>query len=180
MIHTGHWLNGKALGIAGILFFVMAPSLMASGTIKGKVFDKESKDALPGANVVIKGTTIGAATDLNGMFAISNAPSGEQTITVSYLGYVPTEHYRENSRRRICHARLLSRSDHDPGRNGRYHRSGSGQIQAINQQLNSDKIVSVVSEAKIQELPDFNAAEAIGRLPGVPPFKVWVKRTKLS
>jgi len=40
-------------------------------------------------------------------------------------------------------------------------------MQAINEQLSSNSIVNVVSEAKIQELPDFNAAEAIGRLPGV-------------
>jgi TonB-dependent receptor len=42
-----------------------------------------------------------------------------------------------------------------------------GQNQAINQQLSSDKIVNVVSSARIQELPDANAAESVGRLPGV-------------
>jgi TonB-dependent receptor len=42
-----------------------------------------------------------------------------------------------------------------------------GQLQAINQQLSSDKIANIVSEARIQELPDFNAAQAISRLPGV-------------
>ena len=42
-----------------------------------------------------------------------------------------------------------------------------GQLQAINQQLSSNKIVSVVSESKIQEMPDNNAAQAISRLPGV-------------
>ena len=46
-----------------------------------------------------------------------------------------------------------------------------GQVQAINQQLASDKISSVVSEARIQELPDFNAASAISRLPGVSTLK---------
>ena len=42
-----------------------------------------------------------------------------------------------------------------------------GQAAAINQQLSSNTIVNVVSEQKIQELSDANAAEAIGRLPGV-------------
>jgi len=42
-----------------------------------------------------------------------------------------------------------------------------GQLAAINQQIVSNRIVSVVSEEKIKELPDANAAEAIGRLPGV-------------
>ena len=43
----------------------------------------------------------------------------------------------------------------------------SGQNAAINQQLASDNIVNVVSSAKIQALPDANAAESIGRLPGI-------------
>ena len=42
-----------------------------------------------------------------------------------------------------------------------------GQTAAINQQLNSNTIVNVVSSDKIQELPDANVAESLGRLPGV-------------
>ncbi|MDZ7319193.1 MAG: TonB-dependent receptor, partial [candidate division KSB1 bacterium] len=42
-----------------------------------------------------------------------------------------------------------------------------GQAAAINKQLTSNTIINVVSEEKIQELPDANAAEAVGRLPGV-------------
>jgi TonB-dependent receptor len=42
-----------------------------------------------------------------------------------------------------------------------------GQAKALNQQLNSDALVSVVSSDKMEELPDVNAAEAIGRLPGI-------------
>jgi len=40
-------------------------------------------------------------------------------------------------------------------------------LQAINQQLASDKIANIVSEQRIQELPDFNAAAALSRLPGI-------------
>ncbi len=43
----------------------------------------------------------------------------------------------------------------------------AGQNEAINTQLSSQQIVSVVSAARIQELPDANAAESVGRLPGV-------------
>ena len=43
----------------------------------------------------------------------------------------------------------------------------SGQNAAINQQLSSDNIVNVVSSLRIRALPDANAAESIGRLPGV-------------
>ncbi len=43
----------------------------------------------------------------------------------------------------------------------------SGQNSAINQQLTSNNVVNVVSAARIQELPDANAAESVGRLPGI-------------
>ena len=40
-------------------------------------------------------------------------------------------------------------------------------MQAINQQLSSTTIKNIVSKNEIQELPEANAAEAVGRLPGV-------------
>ena len=167
MIRINSWFNSGTLLVTGIFFFVMAPSLMASGTIKGKVFDKDSKDALPGANVVVKGTSIGAATDLNGAFSIPNAPSGEQTITVSYLGYVSVSMTIKIPDGGSATQDFYLGATTIRGETVLITAQAQGQVQAINQQLASDKIVSIVSEAKIQELPDFNAAEAIGRLPGV-------------
>ena len=42
-----------------------------------------------------------------------------------------------------------------------------GQIAAINQQLTADAIKNVVSAERIKEVPDANAAESVGRLPGI-------------
>lgn len=138
-----------------------------TGTLKGKVFDKTSRDVLPGATVLIKGTSVGAATDLNGNFVIHNAPSGEQTLVISYVGYVSL-----TEKVNIAEGKTVERNFglEPTGIQGKavvVTAQAQGQIQAINQQLSSNKIVNVVSGAKIQELPDFNAAEAIGRLPGV-------------
>ena len=167
MIRINSWFNSRTLLVTGIFFFVMAPSLMANGTIKGKVFDKESKDALPGANVIVKGTSIGTATDLDGAFSIPNAPSGEQTITVSYLGYVSASITVKIPDGGSVTQDFYLGATTIRGETVVITAQAQGQMQAINQQLASNKIVSVVSEAKIQELPDFNAAQAIGRLPGV-------------
>lgn len=41
------------------------------------------------------------------------------------------------------------------------------QVQAINQEFGSNTISNVVSSSRIKEIPDVNAAESIGRLPGV-------------
>ena len=59
------------------------------GRIQGKVTDKQTHDALIGANVVVVGTTIGAATDVNGRFLLTNVPVGTRTLKVTYIGYQP-------------------------------------------------------------------------------------------
>jgi hypothetical protein len=63
-----------------------ATDVSAQGTVKGKVFD-ETGAGLPGANVFVKGTTIGTITDMDGNYVISNVPAGSQTITASFIGY---------------------------------------------------------------------------------------------
>jgi outer membrane receptor for ferrienterochelin and colicin len=59
------------------------------GKVKGQVLDKETKAALIGANVIIVGTSLGAATNEHGWFLIENVPVGSYTVQFSYLGYTP-------------------------------------------------------------------------------------------
>jgi outer membrane receptor protein involved in Fe transport len=58
-----------------------------TGKIAGLVKDVETGDPLTGVNVFLQGTTMGAATDLDGFYAILNVPPGKYTLTVSYVGY---------------------------------------------------------------------------------------------
>ena len=167
MIHTGCHFSRRALFIGGIVFIFMTQSLMAKGIIKGRVFDKITYNALPCANVMIKGTSIGAAADLNGSYSIPNAPTGEQTIVVSYIGYVSISVEVTVPERGTVKKDFGLQAVTIRGEAVVVTAQALGQLQAINQQLASNKIVSIVSEARIQELPDFNAAQAIGRLPGV-------------
>ena len=78
---------------AGLLlsFLLLAVSLMAQNSIhvKGVVKDPVG-EAIIGASVVVKGTTNGSITDLDGHFNLSDVPSGA-VITVSYIGYVSQE-----------------------------------------------------------------------------------------
>ena len=58
-----------------------------SGTITGEVIDGEYNAPLMGANVLVKGTTHGVSTDMQGKYSLNvNAPTG--TLEFSYLGYV--------------------------------------------------------------------------------------------
>jgi hypothetical protein len=57
------------------------------GSIVGSVFDHQSKQPIPYANVTILGTSLGAATDGSGHFAIPTVPPGTYRIQISVLGY---------------------------------------------------------------------------------------------
>ena len=55
--------------------------------IRGFVYEVNSGDPVPYANVVIEGENLGTTTDLNGYFQISEVPLGLKEITVSFLGF---------------------------------------------------------------------------------------------
>lgn len=60
---------------------------LTTGTIVGKVVDRQTDEAMPGANVIIKGTNMGAASGPDGNFTITNVPPGAYTVVASFIGY---------------------------------------------------------------------------------------------
>ena len=56
------------------------------GSLSGRITDLKNSEVLIGANVVIKGTTLGSATDINGEYFISDIPEGEVDLVVTYIG----------------------------------------------------------------------------------------------
>jgi outer membrane receptor protein involved in Fe transport len=58
-----------------------------TGKLSGKITDKETGEPIIGANVVIEGSYLGAAADLEGDYFISSVPPGEYRIIVSAVGY---------------------------------------------------------------------------------------------
>ena len=74
--------------IVKILMVLVLPlALFAQNTITGTVTDAKSGNGLAGANVVVGGTTMGAAADVDGYFVIENVPNGTYTLTASVIGY---------------------------------------------------------------------------------------------
>jgi TonB-dependent receptor len=150
-----------------------------SGTLTGKIINNDG-EPLPGANVYMEGTAIGAASDIEGNYRIKNIPSGKHKVIVSYVGYgkKTIEITIVANKTTDLNVTLQWGSENKLGEvvvTGQL----EGQAQAINQQLSSDQIVNVVSEQKIKELPDANAAEAVGRLPGVAVQREGGEATKL-
>ncbi|HLR32073.1 MAG TPA: carboxypeptidase-like regulatory domain-containing protein, partial [Fodinibius sp.] len=58
--------------------------------IEGQVLDQQTRETLPGVNVIIKGTTTGTTTDAEGGFSL-NVPSLQDTLVFSYVGYQTRE-----------------------------------------------------------------------------------------
>ena len=78
--------NFLKCGLVMVALLLIGNYAEAQRVIKGKVTDAETGDALIGANVVAKGTTSGAATDIDGMYSVS-VPAGATTIDFTYAGY---------------------------------------------------------------------------------------------
>jgi len=74
-----------------IMLMLATTTLYAQNySVSGTVTDAQSGDKLIGANVILLGTSLGAATDADGNFSIS-APSGMYTLRCSYVGYATQE-----------------------------------------------------------------------------------------
>lgn len=70
------------------LFSIFTLFLSAqTGGVKGFVYNKETREPILFTNVFLKGTTYGAATDVNGFYSLSKIPVGEYTLMVTALGY---------------------------------------------------------------------------------------------
>ena len=71
-----------------IIAYILLSTLYAnSGIISGFISDSSSGEALIGANVFLKETGQGMATDLNGYYIIQNINPGNYTIMTSYVGF---------------------------------------------------------------------------------------------
>jgi outer membrane receptor protein involved in Fe transport len=70
-----------------LLLFTFNIAFAQTGKVSGKVTDLESGEPLIGANVIINGTSLGAATNVDGEYIILNVPPNTYTITAKYIGY---------------------------------------------------------------------------------------------
>ena len=80
--------------LAVVLMYMIAPGVYAqtiTQTIKGNVFDIQTKETLVGATVIILDSEplIGTSTNIDGNFNLSRVPLGRHSIRINYIGYEP-------------------------------------------------------------------------------------------
>lgn len=82
-------INRRAITLTLMLCLCSTMSLLAQslGKISGTVRDRKTGEVLLGANIVVKETTLGAATNEDGFYYILRVPPGMHELQVSLIGY---------------------------------------------------------------------------------------------
>lgn len=75
--------------LATLLLIWSPPDILAgsTGKISGTVRDARTKEPLPGVNIIVEGTPLGAASNVDGHYVILNVPPGRHKVNASFIGY---------------------------------------------------------------------------------------------
>ena len=126
-------------------------------TIKGKVTSAEDGTTIPGVNVVVKGTTTGTVTDINGDYTLS-APSSGAVLVFSFVGFRTQEVAASDLA--TVDVRLVS----DVTQLGEVVVTGYGQVE----RRNVVSAITNVTSDRIKDLPATSLDQALqGNAPGV-------------
>lgn len=136
--------------------------------IRGRVKDKQSKESLVGVNIIVKGTTIGASTDIDGFFELRVTP-GKHTLICSYIGYdqqtatveaqsgrIHTQNFEiQESTQMLGDVQVVST------------KVSNTQSAVILEIKEAKQVVSGISKQQISLSQDNNAAQVMQRIPGI-------------
>ncbi len=141
-----------------------------TGTISGKIIDNATGTGLPGASVVIDGTTQGSMTDIDGNFRISAVTPGTYKIRISYVGYVAEA--IENvvvvsGSDKVISLKLKENINQLQGADVVAQRSTHTDNAVLMEMRQSEQVVSGVSSQQISKSQDRTAGDVIKRIPGV-------------
>ena len=158
----------RTLSLAFLL--ALAPTLataQSSGTISGRVVSADDHP-LPGASVVLEGTTYGTATRDDGSFALRGIEPGSYTLTVSFVGYATTsESVTVEPGTTIERAITLTPRAIEAGALTVLGTRAQGQAEALSRQRSAANIRSVVAPDQFGQFPDASAPAALQRVPGI-------------
>lgn len=154
-----HWFT--------LLVFVLVSNLLLaqSGTIRGFVYDKASGEPIIFTNVFLKGTQLGASTDVNGYYSITKIPPGDYIIVVSALGYAQLEQEVSVKKGQIVNQKLFIES--------KVEELGTVEVSAEKIEAQNEVKMSVqkITPKEIEKLPSIGGEADIAQymqvLPGV-------------
>jgi len=154
-----------------LAFFIFLGTYAAAQTssVKGVITDSKTGEKLVGANVHIAGTELGATTDVNGAYSITDIKPGSYKINIKYIGYTLYEKQITLAPNQVLSLSISIVSSSEQLQNvdvvGRLATETEAASRA--NEKNSDNIKNVVSAQAIAKSPDINAANVLQRVSGV-------------
>jgi TonB-dependent receptor len=130
--------------------------------VNGKITDATTGEVLPGVNILVQGTLTGTVSEVDGRYSVL-VGGPDAVLVYSFIGY-QTQTVTVGTQSSID---IALNPDVQTLGEVVITAQGRGQKQAVQQQINSNTIKNVVAPDRLQENPDANATEAIGRLPGI-------------
>jgi len=142
-----------------------------TGRISGTILDAKTGETLPGATVLIEGTTKGAAADFDGKFSINNVPVGKVNLIISFISY---------STKKITDVEVKANESTDV--NVLLDASASTELQEVEvvvtlnkenntalvlQQKNNASVSDGISAEAIKRTPDKTTSDVLRRISGV-------------
>jgi TonB-dependent receptor len=153
--------------ILGICLLYSTFFFAQNAILTGRMLDGATKEGLGFVTVMVVGKNVGDVADADGRYRITNIPAGEQLVRVSYTGYETQERTLTFEEGQTMTLDFTLGEVSIVGQEVIISAQALGQRAAINEQINSNTIVNVVSKDRLREIPDQNAAESVGRLSGV-------------
>ncbi len=163
----------RVLFLGCLLMLPAALAFGANGKIRGTVRDDATRQALPGANIVLVGTTLGAMADAGGNYTILNVPPGVYRLQASSVGY-----------RRVVIENVSVNLDQTVEQNFALPSEAvevsevliSAERRVVDKNRTSTK--STVTSEEIMNLPMVSAIEVLNTTPGA--FKGFVRGGKIN
>jgi TonB-dependent receptor len=154
-----------------IYFFLYAlAGFSQSGSLNGRVTGKATGETIPGVNIYLPGTTLGASSDLDGNYTINYIPAGKYTIIASFISFKPDtikDVIIEKGRATVLDFKLEEVVFTLEGVNIVAKKESGTDISMISTIKQSNLIVNGVSAMQISRSQDKDVAEVIKRVPGV-------------
>jgi len=164
----------KHFFLSRLLFLAIALAspflLVAQISIQGHINDKNNKEPLTGATILLEGTTRGAAADIDGNYKLNDLAPGNYTLVISYVSYttqrIPTVLVEKGKvttlNIELENAALQLKSVQVVGQ-----RKTDTELSMIKSVRSSVQVVNGISSQQISRTLDRDASEVVKRIPGV-------------
>ncbi len=152
----------------GVVIFLLVVAGLGSaraqdyGTITGQITDVENGQGLPGANVSVVHTLLGASADARGNYRITRVPVGMHDLRSSFVGYTTAQSSVQVSKDSVARINFALRPS--PITFDQVVVTGSRQAEDLNRAANS---VNVVSASEIRQRDRMRIDETLQTVPGV-------------